>query len=91
MKCQAFEPLDEPGPNPPWTRCQEQATNSISMMFGPATSLFIRCCEEHWNELRLSRTSGFSWPFYTPSPSPSPSPTNETTMTLGDTQREKER
>ena len=55
MRCQAFQPADEPGPNPPWERCPEIAMNSISMVFQPATSLYIRCCAEHWNELRLSR------------------------------------
>ena len=53
MRCQAFHPTDEPGPNPPHERCRENATNSIALSFkNTDTSLYIRCCEEHWNELR---------------------------------------
>jgi len=62
MRCQAFQPADEPGPNPPHERCPEKATHSIALGFGSTrTSLFVRCCEEHWNELShvpLSERSG---------------------------------
>ena len=55
MRCQAFIPA---GPNPPWTRCTENATHSIAFTMQPTTSLFIRCCEEHWNELRADQPKG---------------------------------